>query len=79
AVVQLIEVLHLTGSRARIHVDHEVMRVEIESAMGDDLPTMVLSQAAKDLEEATGLRVRTKVRRTKSIGKSPAPVQKVTR
>lgn len=79
AVVQLIEVLRLTGSRAKVHLDHDVLKVEIESTMGDEFPTMVLGQTVNDLEEATGLRLRTTVTRARSLGRAPPPQQRITR
>jgi exopolyphosphatase / guanosine-5'-triphosphate,3'-diphosphate pyrophosphatase len=80
AVIQLTEVLHLTGSSAKFKLDRDLLKIEIESAMGEDFPVMLLSQTAKDLEEATGLRVRTSVARSAGLRKAAAPQQeRITR
>jgi hypothetical protein len=59
-------------------MDHEVLRIEMESAMGDDFPTMLLGQIAKDLEDATGLMVRTTVSKGRSLGRAPPPQQRIS-
>jgi hypothetical protein len=79
AVVQLIEVLHLTGSKAKVHRDHDVLRVDIESAMGREFPSTLLGRTMRDLEDATGLRVRTTVTGGRGQGKVPAQAQDITR
>ncbi len=58
AFVQVAEILELTKSTARIRLHDGSIRFEITTSQ-KDFPTLLLDQAAKELEDATGRVVKT--------------------
>ena len=75
AVVQLTEVLHLTGSDVKFHLDQDLLKIDVQARSVEEFPMLVLGQTAKDLEEATGLRVRTSIEPKKAGVKPRSPTQ----
>ncbi|MDA4122671.1 MAG: hypothetical protein OK456_05755 [Thaumarchaeota archaeon] len=66
AVVQLTEVLGLTRSNVKFHLDQDLLKIDVQAPSVEEFPMLVLGQTAKDLEEATGLRVRINVEPNKA-------------
>jgi exopolyphosphatase/guanosine-5'-triphosphate,3'-diphosphate pyrophosphatase len=64
AFIQVAEVLELTKSTARIRLRDGSIRFEVTTPQ-KDFPSLLLEQAARELEDATGRIVKTMIHRTK--------------
>ncbi|MDA4113549.1 MAG: hypothetical protein OK474_05860 [Thaumarchaeota archaeon] len=62
AIIQLAEVLELTKSAARIRLQDGAIRFDITTSQ-KDFPTLLLDQAARELEDATTRTVKTMIHR----------------
>ncbi len=58
AIVVLEEILHRTGSKARIEVRRDEIEINIESVMGKAFPELLLSEALEEVERTMKKRVR---------------------
>lgn len=65
SIVVLEEILHRTGSRARLDVRKDEIAIEIESVMRETFPELLLKEALEEMERTMKKRVRVTFRKNR--------------